>query len=323
MSTQLAQLQEQVDDLSRTVTSLHSDTVRLAPINDSNHNVLPVPTGTTALSPSGSVPSHQRPAMPQARAPAFRGPTSMAFSLDVARDTIQNMGYRHLDDGDDQQAPSSEEGPSRGAQPEATSDPLWVIDKDEMVRLCRLYVEELGIMYPVLTIQPVIEHARALYSYRESTRNSNVFPDMFDDQTLLLKMVICCALVVEEHGHSARATRVFEHAEPVLYKKMLAEPCNHDNTPLLALVAAYWFLCGDEVLAWRVSGHVMRLCLEAGIHQRTGLMRIPTEEGRKSAANVFWAVYVLDRRWAFGTGLPYVVQDEDIDPELPMPVSIC
>ncbi len=37
--------------------------------------------------------------------------------------------------------------------------------------------------------------------------------------------------------------------------------------------------------------------------------------------NSFWSAYVLDRRWAFGTGLPYVVQDEEIDPDLPMPVS--
>lgn len=34
---------------------------------------------------------------------------------------------------------------------------------------------------------------------------------------------------------------------------------------------------------------------------------------------VFWSIYVLDRRWAFGTGMPYALQDTDIDPMLPKP----
>ena len=321
MSSQLAQLQEQVDDLSQTMTSLRSETLRLAPIQEKSHKMLPFPSAPVAASPSNSISSHQRPEMAHVRPHAFRGPTSMAFSLDVARDTIHNMGYRPPDDGEDQTAASSDEGPSRGIPIDTMSDPLWEIGKDEMVRLCRLYVEELGIMYPVITIQDVIEHARNLSAYMDSTLKANVAPDMFDDQTLLLKMIIVCALVVEEHGQSERATRLFDNAEPFIYKKLLAEPCNFHTIPLMALVSAFRFLSGDEVLAWRIGGQVVRLCIELGIHQRAGLMKIPTEDERRFAINSFWAVYVLDRRWAFGTGLPYVVQDEDIDPELPMPVS--
>jgi hypothetical protein len=29
---------------------------------------------------------------------------------------------------------------------------------------------------------------------------------------------------------------------------------------------------------------------------------------------------VLDRRWSFGTGMPFALQDTDIDPDLPKPV---
>lgn len=35
---------------------------------------------------------------------------------------------------------------------------------------------------------------------------------------------------------------------------------------------------------------------------------------------LFWAVYNLDRRWSFGTGMPFAMQDSDIDPLLPKPV---
>ena len=44
------------------------------------------------------------------------------------------------------------------------------------------------------------------------------------------------------------------------------------------------------------------------------------EEERKWAIKLFWSVYVLDRRWSFGTGMPFALQDADIDPALPEPV---
>ena len=38
------------------------------------------------------------------------------------------------------------------------------------------------------------------------------------------------------------------------------------------------------------------------------------------ASKLFWSIFVLDRRWSFGTGLPFAMQDDDIDPHLPEPV---
>lgn len=68
-------------------------------------------------------------------------------------------------------------------------------------------------------------------------------------------------------------------------------------------------------------GQVVRLCLELGLHRRDVVEQIKDEEERKLAINTFWSAYVLDRRWAFSAGLPYVVPDEEIDPDLPSPVS--
>jgi hypothetical protein len=42
---------------------------------------------------------------------------------------------------------------------------------------------------------------------------------------------------------------------------------------------------------------------------------------RREAIRVFWCIYVLDRRWSFGTSLPFALHDRDIEPELPEPVS--
>lgn len=37
---------------------------------------------------------------------------------------------------------------------------------------------------------------------------------------------------------------------------------------------------------------------------------------------LFWCIHTLDRRWAFGVGLPFVFQSSDIDANMPMPVSV-
>lgn len=249
----------------------------------------------------------------------FRGPTSTAFTLDVANATISKMGYNGLSASDDQDIPQSE---TPIQAPVSAFDPLLEFDKDEMVRLCRLHEDEVGIMYPVLNIQTVVAHAKSLAPYLDTLRQQRSTQAVNDDKTLQLKMVMCCALVVEGHSHSQKAVQLYDSMEAVLNRKLMADVSNQANLPLLALLAGYRFLSNEEVLAWRVIGQVNRLCFELGIHQRSGLMQIQNDADRKNALMSFWSAYVLDRRWAFGTGLPYTVQDDDIDPDLPMPVSL-
>ena len=43
------------------------------------------------------------------------------------------------------------------------------------------------------------------------------------------------------------------------------------------------------------------------------------ESERSETILLFWAVVILDRRWSFGTGMPFALQDQDIDPMLPKP----
>ena len=58
-----------------------------------------------------------------------------------------------------------------------------------------------------------------------------------------------------------------------------------------------------------------------GMHRREIFTKIyPIEEELCWAAKLFWTIYVLDRRFSFGTGMPFAIQDADIDPSLPQPV---
>ena len=79
----------------------------------------------------------------------------------------------------------------------------------------------------------------------------------------------------------------------------------------------------EEGLAWRLIGQVARMCIELGLHRRDALFKaLPDDEERSSAVNLFLSIYVLDRRWSFGTGMPFAIQDSDIDPTLPEPVRL-
>ncbi|KAL1889004.1 hypothetical protein Sste5346_009184 [Sporothrix stenoceras] len=342
MSEKIHSLEEQLENIVQSVNSLRQETQRLAPLQD---RILPIPSSTVSPSPSSSIPSLHKPELaPIRQSHIFRGgPTSMAFTVDVAKNTLHNMGYSGEPQEDGGNGPAIEETPrtspvlppasmqtSSSIQPmssrnQSPNDPLWEFDKDEMVRLCRLHEDEVGIMYPVVKIETVIEHAQNLFSWMESARKNGYMPPlnydeaMTDIRTLTLKIIMCCGLAVEEHGHSEKAIRLYDSIQPITDGKLMSEPSDLANLPFLALVAGYRFLSNDEVLAWRVMGQVARHCLEQGLHRREGISKIADEQERRNAVNTFWTAYVLDRRWSFGTGLPYVLHDDKIDPNLPFP----
>lgn len=209
--------------------------------------------------------------------------------------------------------------------PSRPQDPLWDFDVDEMVRLCRIHEEEVGIMYPVVNINDVINHARSLAERMTTARRHGYYASQDeingDVKTLELKIIMCCALVVEGNGYSPKANRLWENIQPIVDRMLMSDPSRVTNLPFLALVGGYRFLANEEVLAWRVMGQVARLCLEMGLHRRDGIAKIDSEQARKNAVNTFWSAYVLDRRWSFGTGFPFVVHDDKVDPGLPYPVS--
>lgn len=63
------------------------------------------------------------------------------------------------------------------------------------------------------------------------------------------------------------------------------------------------------------------MSIELGLHRRDSFFKVVTDERERVAVTkLFWSIYVLDRRWSFGTGMPFAIQDSDIDPSLPEPV---
>src|ERR1700761_381575 len=81
----------------------------------------------------------------------------------------------------------------------------------------------------------------------------------------------------------------------------------------------YEFHRDNESTAWRIIGLSARLCIELGLHRRETYEAMQDEDERAETVCLFWAIYVLDRRWSFGTGMPFALQDQDIDHMLPKP----
>lgn len=76
-----------------------------------------------------------------------------------------------------------------------------------------------------------------------------------------------------------------------------------------------------EVLAWRNIGAALRLLQELGFHNSTSLQQqFPSITQRQSAKRLLWCAYTLDRRWSFGTGLPFGIAESNIDYDMEIPV---
>lgn len=208
----------------------------------------------------------------------------------------------------------------------ASKDPIWSLTKAEALRLIQVWHEEMGMMYPFLEIDSTLQYADKLFSFVEAASRSGLMQGalpgadaIMDEQTTLIKLILAIALTLEGYGKSDLGRRLFENVHTVIETTLL-NPVDLRGINMLALAAMYHFHRDDESLAWRVIGLAARQCLELGLHRRETYNTLFSDEVERAAAvRTFWSVYVLDRRWSFGTGMPFALQDADIDPQLPKP----
>ncbi|OGM46479.1 Zn(II)2Cys6 transcription factor [Aspergillus bombycis] len=277
--------------------------------------------------------SSQRPfrRVSSAKELTFQGPTTSAFSFDHAKSSLQRRGIVERndagEDGDLTQEPSPMPSPPSPTQVLHTrrGDPLWTIGKDEALRLCRVYEEEMGIMYPVLDLQQLLNQVEILYgqvgteawSDASVPHNGDTKLDSYDVH--ILRLVLACAITAEASGNSDLAMRLFEDVQEVADNCVWGPP-DIRGIVFLTLVSIFYFQMDEEALAWRTIGIVERMCLEKGLHRRETLQQPAIlAEGKERILRLFWSIYVLDMRWSFGTGMPFALEDTDIDPWLPEP----
>ncbi|KAL3458924.1 hypothetical protein BJX64DRAFT_209365 [Aspergillus heterothallicus] len=262
-----------------------------------------------------------------AKEPTFQGPTTSGFSFDLAKSSLKERGIEVGDEGDITREPSPLPTPLSPGAPGSshTGDPLWNIGKREAHRLCRVYEEEMGVMYPVLELEELTNNVNLLYGpaevefWQRGVISSQDEGGLDSDDINILRLVFACALTAEASGSSELAMSLFETVRDAADHYVWAAP-DIKGITLLALVAILYFQIGEETLAWRTIGIVERMCLEKGLHRRETLKH-PTiiAAGKDRVLKLFWSVRVLDLRWSFGTGMPFGLDESDIDPWLPEP----
>lgn len=135
------------------------------------------------------------------------------------------MGITQPDDGHDlfttqdatpSQTPPSIHSPYPLNPAHPNKDPLWVIRREEAIRLLRVYEEEIGLMYPFIDIEKLMAHTNLLYTFIEAADRTGFAkrfksgPDyLSDDESCVLKMVLAITLVVEGNGQSLLGAQLF------------------------------------------------------------------------------------------------------------------
>ncbi|KAH9865544.1 hypothetical protein J1614_009129 [Plenodomus biglobosus] len=334
MDAHINHLQQQVDDLFHNLASLRTQVDVQSngsigtPFNPNPHDYQQAP-----MLPPSSARSRTKS---MSKYPRFHGPTSSAFNLGVARSSLKTMGITGGDDGEDEGVATHDATP-RASPPldhatlsshslHTDKDPIWSMSRHEAIRLVNVWYEEQGVMYPILEIDKILQYTEMLFSFVEAAARSGLMQGalpgadaIMDDQTSVLKLILAITLVLEGRGKDPLGERLFENVHKVV-EKTLSDPVSLHGINLLALTAMYHFTRDDEAMAWRVIGLAARHCLELGLHRRETYQTLfPDPDEQASAIRTFWCIYVLDRRWSFGTGMPFALQDADIDANLPKP----
>ncbi|KAL4929785.1 putative C6 transcription factor [Aspergillus undulatus] len=331
----IERLYEQMSAMQAQITALTVTVHSLAQSQSNASNAVGV----------GRLESHPRPRrISMAANPkelTFQGPTTSAFSFDLAKSSLEERGIIEVEiegerngydgDGDMTREPSplpTPPSPPSGSYSHhgGLGDPLWSIGKTEALRLCRVYEEEIGAMYPVVEFDELLRNVHLLYGSTEAgswprAGGQDFAPDngLDSDDINILRLVFACALTAEASGSSELAMSLFHSVRDAADHYVWAAP-EIKSITLLALVAILYFQIDEETLAWRTIGIVERMCLEKGLHRRETLKHPAVVKiGRNRVLKLFWSVRVLDLRWSFGTGMPFSVDDSDIDPWLPEP----
>jgi hypothetical protein len=258
MDAHISQLQEQVDALFNNLNALRSQVDSgSTPAMDSPYP--PHHLAGSAISVSQESAHSHSPfsgrALPPVKKSRFRGPTSSAFNLGLAKSSLQNMGIAAPEDGMDEGMATQNETPADSPPPlpsisqlqktfHPSKDPIWTISKEETKRLLRLWQDEMGVMYPLLEAAQMEKHIGMLYTFIDAAARTGLMQAglpgadaIQDDDTNLLKMILAIAFTLDGNGHSEPGLRMFENVRPVV-EGISTAPADIRGVQMLGLVVS-------------------------------------------------------------------------------------
>ncbi|RFU81704.1 fungal specific transcription factor domain-containing [Trichoderma arundinaceum] len=197
---------------------------------------------------------------------------------------------------------------------------LAYIDNDRWVSIIAFYDEEIGVQYPFLNLEELrrqvtegdLSNAKDENPLQpKSPSDPKVKRSQIEDIAIHVLAII--SIFADARAIGIANPWIEETYAATVARSQLQSTVNAADICLLILAAIFFFHSDREVLAWRGIGNVLRL-LQENSSQHSGDLSL--HAGSQIAAageKLYWCVYTLDRRWSFGTDLPFAVHDTEID----------
>ncbi|KAF5668317.1 fungal specific transcription factor factor [Fusarium denticulatum] len=187
---------------------------------------------------------------------------------------------------------------------------LNAVDQSFWCQVLAIYEEEVGMMYPFLDINQLSHEIieKPTQSYSDYPHSSSHYGESIANIAFLVLAIVSS---FEGSKSVEIVSPVVEEAFVSTIPKIYLQSPGLGDLTLLSLICIFFFLNDREKEAWRLIGTIMRLVHEQSSQEEQN----PAE---KISDDFFWSLYTLDRRWSFGTGLPFAVQDSEVNrPSLP------
>ena len=166
---------------------------------------------------------------PQSLCPGFRGPTSSSFIFEVAKDSLAKMGLSPEVTNSDTGASHETMPPTPPYQQRERAgssfrlfpdDALCEIGEAEALKLCQIFDESFGIMFPVLDMARVNSNVHRVFALPETSFSPGAetsHPGLDDDdpkfEVNIVKLICAIALASAGCGKYAKAQNLYDDIE--------------------------------------------------------------------------------------------------------------
>ncbi|KAJ5683370.1 Casein kinase II regulatory subunit [Penicillium macrosclerotiorum] len=266
------------------------------------------------------------------KSPQYVGPTSAEFGLHASQKRPSQIVDHDEEEGDDIESVASARSPLSKRKEKPCAEDRFDLGLQDALRLLQVYEDNVGVMYPCVDLESVRAYVHEYYRSHasiliESSELSTQTPSdqdwFFARDIQVLKIILAIALVAESHGRSECAAQLANSVEDIFASRFKVAEVDMKEILIMTLLSIFHSYRDDEVISWRLTRIATSACMELGLHrqetwQRTGGV-FPGELAWTWAVRLYWCIYVLDRKWSFGSGLPFGIQDTDMDVNLPEP----
>ncbi|KAL5046075.1 fungal-specific transcription factor domain-containing protein [Aspergillus fruticulosus] len=322
------------DELLQRINQLESQLQRLLAVNSQSDSFKPATRPGSALGAQsmGALAAHTQPNTPPDDAAPFVGETSMVHSLNQVEYRFQQIhtaSHSSSSVQSNQPAPSPHfavrEVPNQRIQSNYLHYVLTahsvLADRAKWDQYLQAYMEEVHVLYPILHLPTLRQEYGQLWD--EDSAGCT--------KAQVAQILICLAIGrctsasragLEEVRHSS-GWSLYNAAMDMLGGEAGIFTLNGNTLlvlQMLTLMVVYLLRLDANERAGKTIAIVISHSHQLGLHREAVVSRMPIFES-EMFRRLWWCVYMLDRQVSLETGLPFIIQDINVDTTLPLELS--